>query len=115
MNTARSDALVKVPLVTFGFWVIKILCTTVGESAADFLNYNLNWGLTKTSIFTGVLFFAVLAWQLLRERVGLRVLLAALLGLLAVALLSSALPYTLEMVALRHLSTRTYGTLMSAA
>jgi inner membrane transporter RhtA len=32
----------------------------------------------------------------------------------AVALLSSALPYTLEMVALRHLSTRTYGTLMSA-
>jgi inner membrane transporter RhtA len=32
----------------------------------------------------------------------------------AVALLSSALPYTLEMVALRHLTTRTYGTLMSA-
>jgi inner membrane transporter RhtA len=32
---------------------------------------------------------------------------------LAVALLSSALPYTLEMMALRRLSTRTYGTLMS--
>jgi inner membrane transporter RhtA len=31
----------------------------------------------------------------------------------AVAMLSSALPYTLEMVALRRLSTRTYGTLMS--
>lgn len=32
----------------------------------------------------------------------------------AVAMLSSALPYTLEMVALRTLSTKTYGTLMSA-
>jgi inner membrane transporter RhtA len=31
----------------------------------------------------------------------------------AVALLSSALPYTLEMIALRALSTRTFGTLMS--
>jgi drug/metabolite transporter (DMT)-like permease len=34
-------------------------------------------------------FTALLAWLLLRERVGLRVLLAALLGLLAVALLAS--------------------------
>lgn len=32
----------------------------------------------------------------------------------AVAMLSSALPYTLEMIALRKLSTKTYGTLMSA-
>ncbi len=31
----------------------------------------------------------------------------------AVAVLSSALPYTLEMTALRRMSTRTYGTLMS--
>lgn len=27
----------KVPEVTVCFWVIKILCTTVGETAADFL------------------------------------------------------------------------------
>lgn len=32
---------------------------------------------------------------------------------LAVAVLSSAFPYTLEMIALRRLSTRTFGTLMS--
>ena len=46
----------KVPEVTIFFWIIKILCTTVGESAADFLNVNLNWGLTNTSIVTAVVF-----------------------------------------------------------
>jgi uncharacterized membrane-anchored protein len=54
----------KVPEVTIFFWIIKILCTTVGESAADFLNVNLNWGLTTTSIVIGVVFFAVFAVQL---------------------------------------------------
>lgn len=28
----------KVPEVTLHFWVVKVLCTTVGETAADFLN-----------------------------------------------------------------------------
>ena len=37
----------KVPEVTLYFWVIKILCTTVGETAADFLNTNLGLGLTE--------------------------------------------------------------------
>ena len=41
MNTARSDALVKVPLVTFGFWVIKILCTTLGETGGD--SISMSW------------------------------------------------------------------------
>lgn len=31
----------KVPEVTIYFWIIKVLCTTVGETAADFLNVNL--------------------------------------------------------------------------
>ena len=30
----------KVPEVTLYFWVIKVLCTTVGETAADYLNEN---------------------------------------------------------------------------
>ena len=40
----------KVPLVTIYFWIIKILATTVGETGADFLNFNLGFGLTKTSL-----------------------------------------------------------------
>lgn len=39
----------KVPEVTLVFWVIKILATTVGETAADYLNVDLNLGLTLTS------------------------------------------------------------------
>lgn len=46
----------KVPEVTFWFWVIKILCTTVGESFADWINMTLGVGLTKTALLsTGVL------------------------------------------------------------
>ena len=36
----------KVPGITLSFWIIKILCTTIGETAADFLNEKLNLGLT---------------------------------------------------------------------
>lgn len=50
-----KEMLNKVPEITLFFWVIKVLCTTVGETAADFLNVNLNFGLTGTSIVTGVL------------------------------------------------------------
>ena len=39
----------KVPEVTLYFWVIKILCTTVGETFADYLNENLGFGLTNTT------------------------------------------------------------------
>lgn len=53
----------KVPEVTFFFWIIKVLCTTVGETAADFLNVNLNLGLTVTSVIVGVLFLIALFVQ----------------------------------------------------
>jgi uncharacterized membrane-anchored protein len=53
----------KVPEVTLYFWIIKILCTTVGETAADFLNVNLNFGLTGTSVVTGVLLAITLVFQ----------------------------------------------------
>ena len=43
----------KVPEVTVFFWVIKILCTTVGESFADYVNETLGFGLTNTTaVFT---------------------------------------------------------------
>jgi uncharacterized membrane-anchored protein len=62
-NSKWREMLNKVPEITLYFWIIKVLCTTVGETAADFLNVNLNAGLTVTSIATGVLLAIVLFFQ----------------------------------------------------
>src|SRR6476620_2282980 len=53
----------KVPEVTFFFWVIKIMCTTIGETAADYLNINLGLGLSNTTYVAGVLLGALLIVQ----------------------------------------------------
>src|SRR4051812_10208661 len=53
----------KVPEVTLYFWVIKIMCTTVGETAADYLNENLGLGLSNTTYVTGALLVALLIVQ----------------------------------------------------
>ena len=53
----------KVPEITLYFWIIKILCTTVGETAADNLNENLGLGLSGTSYLMGGILIAVLAVQ----------------------------------------------------
>jgi len=44
----------KVPEVTLSFWIIKIMSTTVGETAADFLAVQAGWGqgLTRTLMVT---------------------------------------------------------------
>ena len=60
---AGRSMLNKVPEVTLYFWVIKILCTTVGETASDYLQENVGLGLTKTTLITGSVLAAVLALQ----------------------------------------------------
>lgn len=67
MNTLTPTArqmLNKVPEITLAFWTIKILATTVGETAADYLNFNLGIGLTKTSLLMAALFAVALAFQM---------------------------------------------------
>ncbi|HEX3620987.1 MAG TPA: hypothetical protein VHT97_01590 [Acidimicrobiales bacterium] len=58
----------KVPEVTLYFWIIKIMATTVGETAADFLNTNLKLGLTGTTVVMAVLLAAVLVAQFRADR-----------------------------------------------
>lgn len=53
----------KVPEVTVYFWVIKVLCTTVGETGADYLNSQLGLGLTGTSLVMSVLLVVALVVQ----------------------------------------------------
>jgi uncharacterized membrane-anchored protein len=53
----------KVPEVTLYFWVIKVLCTTVGETASDYLSDNVGLGLTKTTFITGAFLIITLVFQ----------------------------------------------------
>jgi uncharacterized membrane-anchored protein len=53
----------KVPEITLFFWIIKIMCTTVGETAADYLNDNLGFGLVNTTYVTGALLAVLLLVQ----------------------------------------------------
>ncbi|MGY2701988.1 hypothetical protein [Nocardioides sp. HB32] len=67
----RRDAVTllnKVPEVTLLFWVVKILSTTVGETAADFLADNVGLGLTTTSLLMAVLLGDALVIQFRTRR-----------------------------------------------
>src|ERR1700682_6649235 len=55
--------LTKVPAITLYFWIIKVLCTTVGETAADFLNTHLHLSLTGTTCIMGALLAIALFFQ----------------------------------------------------
>lgn len=68
IRLTASDALNKVPQVTLMFWVIKIMATTVGETAADFLSTNLRLGLAGTSIVMGALLCLALLVQVRKDR-----------------------------------------------
>ncbi len=66
-STTKSTPIIhtmftKVPQITLFFWIIKVLATTVGETAADYLNVQLNWGLTNTTYaMSGILLVALVA------------------------------------------------------
>src|SRR5438067_81907 len=55
MNTTRQEVLSKVPEVTLVFWIIKILATTLGETAGDAVSMSMNLGyLVGTAIFAAI-------------------------------------------------------------
>jgi len=64
ISSTTRQLLNKVPEITLYFWIIKVLCTTVGETAADFLNVNMGWGLTGTSLVMSVLLIVILFFQI---------------------------------------------------
>src|SRR4051794_9003508 len=69
VGTSRGRQMLnKVPEVTLYFWIIKILCTTVGETFADFLNSTLGLGLTGTSVVMTAVLIAVLVVQFRADR-----------------------------------------------
>lgn len=62
MNTVQISALSKVPAVTLGFWVIKVLATTLGETGGDALSMSMGLGyLVSTGIFMAAFAAAAVA------------------------------------------------------
>lgn len=58
----------KVPALTLGFWVVKILATTLGETGGDAVSMSMGLGyLTATAIFAAV-FVAAVAAQIRARR-----------------------------------------------
>jgi uncharacterized membrane-anchored protein len=77
--TASREVLTKVPAVTLGFWVIKILATTLGETGGDSVSMSwlgettpeagsggMNGYLVGSAIFGAL--FLVLLWAQIRSR-----------------------------------------------
>ena len=63
-----NDALSKVPQITLGFWIIKILATTLGETGGDSVSMSMNLGyLVGTAIFM-VFFVAAVFLQIVAKR-----------------------------------------------
>lgn len=120
MTTSTPDAvrisdllLSKVPQVTITFWIIKIFSTTVGETAADYLNADLGLGLALTTVVTAVAFLAALGWQFATKRYTpvvywLTVLLISVMGTLITDNLTDALGVPL------WLSTTVFSVLLAA-
>lgn len=62
-DTQLNGMLNKVPEVILGFWLIKILSTTVGETGADYLAVNVGWGTARTGLAMLLLLLAALFAQ----------------------------------------------------
>ena len=91
----------KVPQVTVFFWIIKVLCTTVGETASDFLSENLGFGLKGTSVAAGVALAVVLFFQFRAKKYvpaiyWLAVVLISVFGTLITDILTDSLGFPLE-------------------
>jgi len=67
-NSGLSMPVNKVPEVTIYFWIIKVMATTVGETAGDLLSVRLDLGLTVTSYVMSAVFIAALIFQVRAKR-----------------------------------------------
>lgn len=68
MTDSLRTTLTKVPAVTLGFWIIKVLATTFGETAGDTVSMSMNLGyLVGTGLF-GSLLIVLVVLQIRAER-----------------------------------------------
>ena len=68
MNETRNRTLSKVPEVTLGFWIIKVLATTLGETGGDTVTMTLSWGYLAGTVLFAALLVALVVAQILSRR-----------------------------------------------
>ena len=68
MNGTLERTLSKVPEVTLGFWVIKILATTLGETGGDTVTMTLNWGYLAGTLLFAVVLLGLVVAQIMARR-----------------------------------------------
>jgi uncharacterized membrane-anchored protein len=64
MNKEVKQALSKVPAVTLGFWIIKIIATTLGETGGDAVSMTMNLGYAVASVIFLTIFLVAVAIQI---------------------------------------------------
>ncbi len=65
---SKKELINRVASLGLLFWMIKILSTTVGETAADYVAENLNLGLVLTTILFGVITIGVVFWNFKQKK-----------------------------------------------
>jgi len=105
--------LVKVPQITLAFWVVKIMCTTVGETGADYLAVNAGLGQGPTRALMAALLLAALVVQMRSPRYQpwvywLTVVLVSVVGTQITDLMTDGLGISL------YLSTPAFALLLGA-
>lgn len=62
-RSLAEEALGKVPAVTLGFWVVKVLATTLGETGGDWVTMSLDLGYLVGSAIFALIFIGLVAGQ----------------------------------------------------
>ncbi|WP_339783316.1 hypothetical protein [uncultured Marinobacter sp.] len=68
MEAREEYVLNRVAGLTLFFWIVKILSTTVGETAADFVAVDLKVGLMGTTLLMGVITATAIFWNFRQKK-----------------------------------------------
>ena len=68
MSEETKQILSKVPAVTLGFWIIKIIATTLGETGGDAVSMTMNLGYLVASVIFIAIFLIAVAIQIAAEK-----------------------------------------------
>jgi len=68
VHAEKEMLLVKVPAITLGFWIVKILATTLGETGGDAVSMSMNLGYLVATLIFLVIFVGCVIAQIRAEK-----------------------------------------------